>query len=44
MTTGRMKPIRVGLVADPAAPTAIARTMVDLAPLEGRGWDITVVS
>lgn len=31
-----MKPIRVGLVADPAAPTAIAKGMADLTPLEGR--------
>ena len=40
-----MEPIRVGLVADPAAPTAIARGMTDLRPLDGSDvWDITVVS
>jgi hypothetical protein len=40
-----MEPIRVGLVADPAAPTEIARHMTDLGPLDGSGgWDITVVS
>jgi hypothetical protein len=40
-----VKPIRVGLVADPAAPTAIARPMTDLRPLDGsRAWDITVLS
>src|SRR6188474_2611829 len=40
-----MEPIRVGLVADPAAPTAIARGMTDLCPLDGSdAWDITVVS
>ena len=40
-----MEPIRVGLVADPAAPTAIARAMTDLRPLDGSDpWDITVVS
>jgi hypothetical protein len=40
-----MEPIRVGLVADPAAPTAIARAMTDLRPLDGSdAWDITVVS
>ena len=40
------EPIRVGLVADPAAPTEIARGLSDLSPLK-RGdtaWDITVVS
>ena len=37
--------IRVGLVADPAAPTEIARRMTDLSPVDGSdGWDITVVS
>jgi hypothetical protein len=37
--------IRVGLVADPAAPTDVARTMTDLSPVDGGdGWDITVVS
>ena len=40
-----MEPIRVGLVADPAAPTEIARSMTDLSPFDGSdGWDITVVS
>jgi hypothetical protein len=42
-----MDPIRVGLVADPAAPTEIARQMSDLAPPGGRAvdvWDIEVVS
>jgi uncharacterized membrane protein len=40
-----MEPIRIGLVADPAAPTKIARRMTDLRPLDGNAaWDITVVS
>ena len=40
-----MGSIRVGLVADPAAPTEIARRMTDLSPVDGGdGWDITVVS
>src|SRR5689334_21549881 len=40
-----MTKIRVGLVADPAAPTTIARRMSDLSPAHGGGtWDITVVS
>jgi hypothetical protein len=40
-----MEPIRVGLVADPAAPTEIARRLTDLSPVDGSGhWDITVVS
>ena len=42
-----MKPIRVGLVADPAAPTAIARQISDLdpPPSEDPGtWDVEVVS
>ena len=40
-----MKPIHVRLVADPAAPTEVARTMTDLSPSDGSdGWDITVVS
>ena len=42
-----MKPIRVGLVADPAAPTEIARRMGDLDPPSGEdrdAWDIEVVS
>ncbi len=38
-------PIRIGLVADPAAPTEIARGMTDLSPLDGGdAWDICVVS
>jgi hypothetical protein len=37
--------IRVGLVADPAAPTEIARRLKDLRPLDGGdAWHITVVS
>lgn len=41
----RTEPIRVGLVADPAAPTATARAMADLEPLDGGpGWDISIVS
>src|SRR4051794_39298066 len=40
-----MERICVGLVADPAAPTEIARRMTDLSPLDGSdAWDITVVS
>jgi hypothetical protein len=40
-----VKSIRVGLVADPAAPTQIAQGMSDLRPLDGSDdWDITVVS
>ncbi len=42
-----MNPIRVGLVADPGAPTTIARRLPDLDPpgLEGTdAWDIEVVS
>jgi hypothetical protein len=40
-----MEPIRVGLVADPAAPTEIARRMTDLNPPDhGEAWDIDVVS
>jgi hypothetical protein len=40
-----METIHVGLVADPAAPTAIARGMSDLSPAQGGdAWDITVVS
>ncbi|MBV9934422.1 MAG: hypothetical protein JO367_08980, partial [Actinobacteria bacterium] len=31
-------------MADPAAPTAIARDMTDLAPVDGDEWDITIVS
>ncbi|MFC6160276.1 hypothetical protein [Kribbella jiaozuonensis] len=40
-----MESIRVGLVADPAAPTVIARRLTDLRPLDGRNaWQITVLS
>jgi hypothetical protein len=40
-----MEPIRVGLVADPAAPTEIAQGLTDLSPLDGSdAWDIAVVS
>jgi hypothetical protein len=39
-----MEPIRVGLVADPAAPTEVAHGMTDLSPLDGSEWDITVAS
>ena len=42
-----MKPIRVGLVADPAAPTAIAHKISDLEAPEGEDrdtWDVEVVS
>ena len=40
-----MELIRVGLVADPAAPTGIARRLGDLSPRDGSAvWDITVVS
>ena len=42
-----MTPIHVGLVADPASPTEIARRMSDLEPPGGEGrdaWDIEVVS
>jgi len=42
-----MKPIHVGLVADPAAPTQVARRLRDLTPPHGEGhdtWDIEVVS
>jgi hypothetical protein len=42
-----VKPIQVGLVADPAAPTEIAHRVSDLDPPDGedRGaWDIEVVS
>ncbi len=43
---GRVRQIRVGLMADPAAPTQIARSLSDLGPLDGSDdvWDITVVS
>ena len=42
-----MKPIRVGLVADPASPTVIARRISDTASPAGEdhhAWDIEVVS
>jgi hypothetical protein len=42
-----MKPITVGLVADPAKPTQIARRMSDLHPPGGEdrdAWDIEIVS
>jgi hypothetical protein len=40
-----MESIRVGLVADPAAPTEIARGLTDLSPFDGTdSWDVTVVS
>jgi hypothetical protein len=42
-----MKPIHVGLVADPASPTEIADGMTDLRPLgdeDPDAWDIEVVS
>jgi hypothetical protein len=42
-----MTPIHVGLVADPAFPTKIARRLRDLEPPEDEGpsaWDIEVVS
>jgi hypothetical protein len=42
-----MKPIHVGLLADPASPTKIARRLTDLDPPDGGrrdAWDIKVVS
>src|ERR1700712_4253153 len=42
-----MKPLRVGLVADPAAPSRIAHRIEDLEPPGGGGedaWDVEVVS
>src|SRR5690242_5465605 len=40
-----MKVIKVGLVADPASPTAVARRMSRLQPPgKGDAWDIEVVS
>jgi hypothetical protein len=42
-----MKPIHVGLVADPASPTQIARRMSGLRPAGGEdrdAWDIEVIS
>ena len=45
--TGGVKPLQVGLVADPAKPTQIARRFGDLHPSDGedlREWDLEVVS
>jgi hypothetical protein len=40
-----MESIRVGLVADPVAPTEVAQGLADLCPVDGKvAWDITVVS
>ena len=42
-----MTPVHVGLVADPAKPTEIARRFGDLEPPRGgngQDWDIEVVS
>jgi hypothetical protein len=42
-----MKPLQVGLVADPASPTRMARRIKDLGPPQGehRGaWEVEVVS
>jgi hypothetical protein len=42
-----VKPIHIGLVADPAAPTEIARQLDDLDPVRGENrepWDVEVVS
>jgi hypothetical protein len=39
-----MKPIHVGLVADPAKPTEIARRISDFHAPGGEAWDIEVVS
>ncbi|HEY0642992.1 MAG TPA: hypothetical protein VGD39_06215 [Nocardioides sp.] len=40
-----METVRVGLVADPAKPTDVARRNQDLGPVDGRPeWDIEVVS
>jgi hypothetical protein len=44
---GRMKRVHIGLVADPAKPTEIARRISDLDPPGGENraaWDIEVVS
>jgi hypothetical protein len=44
---GEMEPVHVGLVADPASPTEIARRMSDLEQRGGadvHAWDIEVVS
>lgn len=42
-----MEPIRVGLMADPASPTVVARRMTDLAPpvaADAHGWSVELVS
>jgi hypothetical protein len=40
-----MQSTRVGLVADPAAPTHVAKHLTGLSPVDGgETWDITVVS
>ncbi|MFJ4284332.1 hypothetical protein ACIPY0_01640 [Paenarthrobacter nicotinovorans] len=42
-----MKPLQVGLMADPAAPTQLAHRLCDLKPPGGKGhpeWNIEVVS
>jgi hypothetical protein len=40
-----MQPLRVGLVADPAAPTEIAQGLTERSPFDGTDvWDVTVVS
>ncbi|WP_314423286.1 hypothetical protein [uncultured Microbacterium sp.] len=42
-----MEPIRVGLVADPASPTAVARRMTGVGPMldaDGDGWVVELVS
>ncbi len=40
-----MSSVRLGLVADPAAPTELAHRLTDLCPVEGSDeWDIAVVS
>lgn len=42
-----MEPIRVGLVADPASPTAVARRMTDLTPplaADADGWIVELIS
>ena len=42
-----MKPLQVGLVADPASPTQMAHQIEDLAPPKGAhhaAWDVVVVS
>lgn len=42
-----MIPIRVGLVADPASPTEVARRMTDLVPpgdADPDGWEVELVS